>query len=35
MGVGEPILLIHGIDSDRRVWDKQFFELAKEYQTIR
>lgn len=35
LGDGEPILLIHGIDSDRRVWDKQFFELAVAYKTIR
>jgi pimeloyl-ACP methyl ester carboxylesterase len=35
MGVGEPILLIHGIDSDRRVWDEQFSVLAEEYKTIR
>lgn len=30
MGDGEPILLIQGIDSDRRVFDKQFFKLAEE-----
>jgi 3-oxoadipate enol-lactonase len=35
LGDGEPILLIHGIDSDRRVWDKQVLELAEEYKTIR
>jgi pimeloyl-ACP methyl ester carboxylesterase len=35
LGDGEPILLIHGIDSDCRVWDKQVLELAEGYKTIR
>lgn len=34
-GNGEPILFIHGIDSDSRMWEKQFDTLAKSYQTIR
>ncbi|KAA0545414.1 alpha/beta hydrolase [Bacillus sp. BGMRC 2118] len=34
-GDGEPILFIHGIDSDSRMWDKQVEVLSKSYKTIR
>lgn len=34
-GKGEPLLLIHGVDSDSRMWDPQFNAFADHYQTIR
>lgn len=34
-GEGEPILLIHGIDSDSRLWDRTFAALGNHYKTIR
>jgi serine-type D-Ala-D-Ala carboxypeptidase len=34
-GVGEPIILLHAHSVDRRMWDKQFEELAKYYRVIR
>ncbi|SEB45742.1 alpha/beta hydrolase [Paenibacillus sp. GP183] len=34
-GVGEPLLLIHGIDSDIRLWDDQYKELSKHFRVIR
>src|SRR5262245_29889307 len=34
-GQGEPIVLIHGGQMDRRMWDRQFSDLAKKYQVIR
>jgi 3-oxoadipate enol-lactonase len=34
-GEGEPLLLIHGVDSDSRMWEPQFYEFAKLYKTIR
>lgn len=34
-GEGEPLLLIHGIDSDSRMWEPQFKSFAKNFRTIR
>jgi hypothetical protein len=34
-GQGEPIAFIHGGQMDRRMWDRQFSELAKKYRAIR
>src|SRR5262245_56649538 len=34
-GSGEPIVLIHGGQMDRRMWDTQFTVLAKYYRVIR
>ena len=34
-GRGEPIVLIHGGQMDRRMWDAQFDLFAKQYQVIR
>jgi 3-oxoadipate enol-lactonase len=34
-GQGEPIVLIHGGQMDRRMWDRQFSNLAKKCQVIR
>lgn len=34
-GKGEPLIFLHGYTLDRRLWDPQFFELAKRYQVIR
>ncbi|GAA0346793.1 alpha/beta hydrolase [Bacillus carboniphilus] len=34
-GEGEPLLLIHGIDSDSRLWDLHFEAFGHEYRTIR
>lgn len=34
-GEGEPLLLIHGVDSDSRMWDKQFYDFASHFKTIR
>ncbi len=34
-GEGTPIILIHGHSLDRRMWDDQFYELAKTYRVIR
>ena len=35
LGTGEPVILIHGQAVDGRMWDAAFFELAKQYRTIR
>ncbi|MDR3652185.1 MAG: class A beta-lactamase-related serine hydrolase [Paludibacter sp.] len=34
-GQGEPLILLHAHSVDRRMWDKQFNELAKHYRVIR
>jgi len=34
-GAGEPLILLHAHSVDRRMWDKQFEELAKHYRVIR
>jgi pimeloyl-ACP methyl ester carboxylesterase len=34
-GQGEPIVLIHGGQMDRRMWDRQFSNLGKTYQVVR
>src|SRR5438045_8877346 len=33
-GSGEPVLLIHGLGSSTRDWDRQIPELAEEFQVI-
>lgn len=35
MGEGEPLILVHGHSLNHRMWDEQFFELAKYYRVIR
>jgi 3-oxoadipate enol-lactonase len=35
MGEGHPLLLIHGLNLDTRMWNDQFFEFAKKYKVIR
>jgi len=35
MGEGRPLLLIHGLDLDTRMWDAQFTEFARTHQVIR
>lgn len=35
MGKGEPVVFIHGHSLDHKMWDRQFFELAKKYHVIR
>jgi pimeloyl-ACP methyl ester carboxylesterase len=34
-GQGEPVLLVHGIDGDSRMWEPQFWALAKHFHVIR
>jgi pimeloyl-ACP methyl ester carboxylesterase len=34
-GQGEPIVLVHGGQMDRRMWDRQFFSLAKTHHVTR
>ena len=34
-GTGEPLVLIHGITLDRRMWDAQFDHFATDYRVIR
>ena len=34
-GAGETIVLLHGHSFDRRMWDRQFAELAKTYRVVR
>lgn len=34
-GIGETIILVHGGDCDRRMWDNQFIELSKSHKVIR
>ncbi|PWU07396.1 MAG: hypothetical protein C5B47_06295 [Verrucomicrobia bacterium] len=34
-GKGQPVILLHGYTLDRRMWDPQFLELAKNYRAIR
>src|SRR5437868_9793745 len=33
-GAGEPVVLVHGLISDYRAWDRQIDELAKRYHVI-
>jgi 3-oxoadipate enol-lactonase len=35
LGEGHPLVLIHGLNLDTRMWDAQFFEFAKKYKVIR
>ncbi len=35
LGEGHPLLLIHGLNLDTRMWDDQFFEFARKYKVIR
>lgn len=35
MGKGETVIFLHGHSLDHRMWDEQFFELAKSYHVIR
>ena len=34
-GVGETVVLLHGLTLDARIWDDQFAALAKEYHVVR
>jgi 3-oxoadipate enol-lactonase len=34
-GTGAPVILIHGGQMDRRMWDSQFDEFAKEFRVVR
>jgi 3-oxoadipate enol-lactonase len=34
-GQGHPLVLIHGLNLDTRMWDSQFFEFAQSYHVIR
>ncbi|MBQ8424315.1 MAG: class A beta-lactamase-related serine hydrolase [Coprobacter sp.] len=34
-GEGIPVIFVHGHSLDHRMWDEQFFELAKDYRVIR
>lgn len=34
-GNGEPLLLIHGLDSDSRMWDRQFRSFSQFFRVIR
>lgn len=34
-GQGEPLIFIHGHSLDCRMWNKQFYEFAQSYRTIR
>jgi pimeloyl-ACP methyl ester carboxylesterase len=34
-GKGKPVIFLHGYTLDCRLWDPQFFELAKKYRVIR
>lgn len=34
-GIGAPVVLIHGGQLDRRMWDREFDSLAHEYRVIR
>jgi pimeloyl-ACP methyl ester carboxylesterase len=35
LGEGEPIILIHGIGGDCRIWDYQFESLSHSYRVLR
>lgn len=35
LGNGDPVIFIHGLTLDTRMWDDQFFEFAKRYRAIR
>ena len=35
LGKGQPLILIHGGNMDRRMWDEQFAAFAKKYKVIR
>ena len=34
-GEGHPLVMIHGLPVDSRMWDAQFDELSKQFQVIR
>jgi len=35
MGLGDPVIFIHGHSLNHRMWDNQFYELSKNYRVIR
>ena len=35
MGVGDPVILLHGGAVDHRMWDEQFVALAKRFRVVR
>lgn len=35
LGKGDPVIFVHGLTLDTRMWDDQFFDFAKRYRTVR
>lgn len=35
LGKGDPVIFIHGLTLDTRMWDDQFYEFSTQYRTIR